>query len=248
MASQPSLFLFTEAGYTRVSPAPALNPGCSSPNNHHFTGVPVVVYFLVSGLTLGFSAAFTPGPFQPFLLNQTSSFGWKKTLPTAFAPLISDGPIIILLVFLLAQTPDWFLNGLFIAGGLFILYLAKGAYNAYRQFEEGPEGDIDLPQTTARRLTKAALINALSPGPWIFWSLIAGPIFLEGWRGSPIYGVSFMLGFYSTLIGGNLFFIGLFASAERYGRRLKRGLVGVSALALLVFGLYQLYRGAMAFI
>ena len=202
-----------------------------------------MIYFLISGITLGFSAAFTPGPFQPFLLNQTSTFGWKKTIPSAFAPLISDGPIIILMVFLLSQAPAWFLNGLFIAGGLFILYLAWGAFKAYRDYEEAAAGGRDLSQTTAKRLGQAALINALGPGPWIFWSLIAGPIFLEGWRESQINGMSFMLGFYGTLIGGNLFFIALFASAQRFGSRLNRALIGFSALALLGLGLVQLTRG-----
>ena len=69
-----------------------------------------MAFYLISGLTLGFSAAFTPGPFQAFLLSQTTKFGWKRTLLTAFAPLLSDGPIILVMVFVLSQTPDWFLT------------------------------------------------------------------------------------------------------------------------------------------
>jgi threonine/homoserine/homoserine lactone efflux protein len=207
-----------------------------------------VFYYLISGLTLGFTAAFTPGPFQPFLLSQTSHFGWKKSIPTAFAPLISDGPIIFLMVFLLSQVPDWFLNGLFLAGGLFILYLAMEAFKGFRNFEEKTDRNINLSDSWARRVFQAALINTLGPGPWIFWSLIAGPIFLEGWRISPIFGISFMLGFYGTLVGGNLFFITLFASAQRFGSRLNRTLIGISAIALLVFGLVQLGRGVGYFL
>jgi hypothetical protein len=47
---------------------------------------------------------------------------------------------------------------------------------------------------------KAALVNALGPGPYLFWGLIAGPILLAGWRVSPGHAISFLVGFYGTLI------------------------------------------------
>ena len=83
--------------------------------------------YLLSGITLGFSAAVSPGPFQAYLLNQTVNNGWKRALPACLAPLISDGPIILLVVVLLAQTPDWFLDGLKIGGGFYLFYLAYEA-------------------------------------------------------------------------------------------------------------------------
>ncbi len=53
-----------------------------------------------------------------------------------------------------------------------------------------------------------------------------------------------MVGFYGTLIGGFMGFIALFAIAKNLDPRLSRLLSGVSALALLLFGLYQLWSGA----
>ncbi|NJN98663.1 MAG: LysE family transporter [Anaerolineales bacterium] len=81
----------------------------------------------MQGLTLGLSATAAPGPFQAFLLGQALKHGWKQTLPATLAPLVSDGPIIFLVLLVLTQTPLWFLNGLQIVGGLFVLYLAKGS-------------------------------------------------------------------------------------------------------------------------
>ena len=126
---------------------------------------------------------------------------------------------------------------------MFLLYLAYGAFSAYRDFVPDTAGRSLAPRSTSRQVLKAALINALGPGPWIFWGLIAGPIFLEGWRGAPLHGLGFLLGFYGTLIGGNLFFIPLFSSAQRLGSRLNREFIGLSALALLIFGVIQFYRG-----
>ncbi|MEW5960338.1 MAG: LysE family transporter [Chloroflexota bacterium] len=199
----------------------------------------MLIYFL-QGTTLGLSASATPGPFLAFLLSQTLRNGWRQTLPASLSPLISDGPIIALVLVVLTQTPAWFLSLLRIGGGLFILYLAWNAWQAFRT----PALIADLPSEAAQQnLFKGALMNALSPGPYLFWSVLAGPIVLEGWRLSPLMGLSFVLGFYATLIGGFAAFVIIFATASRLGPKVSRILSGVSAAALLVFGLYQLWTG-----
>lgn len=196
--------------------------------------------FLLSGLILGIPAAATPGPFQAYLLAQTMKNGWQRTLPAALAPLLSDGPIILLVVLVLTQLPLWFLRGVRVAGGLFLLYLARGAYRAFREADFGaPDPDEVVQQS----LAEAAAINALSPGPYLFWGLAAGPILLDAWRQSVAHGASFLFGFYGTLIGGFALFIVLFATARRLGPRVSRGLTAFSAVALFLFGVYQLGQG-----
>jgi threonine/homoserine/homoserine lactone efflux protein len=149
-------------------------------------------YFL-QGAGLGFSASVTPGPFLAFLMAQTLKNGWKRTLPASLAPLLSDGPIVILVLLVLTQTPAWLLSVLQVAGGLFILYLAKGALFA-RPAPETPNPEL-MAEAAHHNFVKAALMYTLSPGPYIFWSLIAGPFVLEAWRQSPGLGLSFVLGF-----------------------------------------------------
>jgi threonine/homoserine/homoserine lactone efflux protein len=196
--------------------------------------------YLLQGATLGLSASATPGPFLAFLLSQTLRNGWRHTLPAALAPLISDGPIIALVMLVLTQTSDWLLSLLRVVGGLFILYLAWGAWRAFKT----PGITSEIPkEATQQNLLKAALMNALSPGPYLFWSVLAGPIVLEGWRQSPVLGLGFVLGFYATLIGGFAVFVIIFATASQIGPKVSRILSGVSAAALLVFGLYQIWTG-----
>ena len=186
------------------------------------------------------SAMATPGPFQAFLLSQTLKNGWRRTLPAALAPLVSDGPIITLVMLILTQTPDWFLSVLQIFGGLFILYLAWGAFVAAKKVDATLEVSGEA---AGQNFLKAALMNALSPGPYLFWGLIAGPIVIEGWRQSPALGLSFVLGFYLALIGGFAALIFLFGTASQLGPRVSKILGMVAAVALLGFGLYQLWRG-----
>lgn len=204
----------------------------------------MILYFL-QGLTLGLSATATPGPFQAFLLIQTLKNGWKRTLPATLAPLVSDGPIIFLVLLVLTQTPAWFLNILQIAGGLFVLYLVKGTLTGLKT--------LTLPSEISgearhQNFFKAVLMNFLSPGPYLFWSVIAGPVMLEGWRQSPSLGLSFVLGFYGALIGGFVVFIILFATASQFGPKVNPSLRLVSAAALLIFGLYQLWLGMIGLV
>lgn len=195
--------------------------------------------YLFQGLGFGLAAASQPGPFQTYLISQSLTRGWKRTLIAAFAPLVSDGPIILLCVFVLSQIPDWFQRFLYIAGGLFILYLAYGAFKSWRDF------DLNAPQPESKigGLPKAVLMNALSPGPYIFWTLVTGPILVAGWRESPISGIGFLTGFYIAMIGTLVTIIMIFGTAEKLGPKVNRGLLGVSSIALLCFGLYQLWKG-----
>lgn len=194
--------------------------------------------YLLQGVTLGFSAAVSPGPFQAYLLAQATAFGWKKTAPAAFAPLLSDGPIILLVLLVLARTPDWFLRALNVAGGIFLLYLAYGAFRTFRTYS-----GTNAPTVSEHNMLKSALMNALSPGPWLYWSVLAGPILLRAWAESATYAVAFLCGFYALLIGGNILFIALFSTTRRFGPNVTRALNGIAALALLIFGLAQLWRG-----
>ena len=196
--------------------------------------------YLLQGIGYGLAAASQPGPFQTYLISQTLTRGWKRTLPAALAPLVSDGPIILICVLVLSQVPAWMQRILYIAGGLFILYLAYGTYNSWKNF------DSRLPSVetgTQHSILKAALMNALSPGPYIFWTLVTGPILLKGWRETPVNGIGFLIGFYVTLISSLAALILIFGTAAKLGPKFNRMLLGVSAIALTCFGLYQLWLG-----
>jgi threonine/homoserine/homoserine lactone efflux protein len=209
--------------------------------------------YLFQGIGYGFAAASQPGPFQTYLISQTLTRGWKRTLPAAFAPLISDGPIIALCLLVLSQVPVWMQRFLFIAGGLFILYLAYGTYRSWKNFYSidqaavlgGGDAATSVSQDTGTQqsILKAALMNALSPNPYIFWTLVTGPILIAGWRETPVNGIGFLAGFYLTLIGGMAAIILVFGTAARLGPKVNRSLLGISAIALFCFGIYQLWLG-----
>jgi threonine/homoserine/homoserine lactone efflux protein len=194
--------------------------------------------YILQGIGYGLTAAAQPGPLQTYLISQTLIKGWKRTLPAALAPLLSDGPIIALSLLILSQVPLWLQRFLHIAGGLFVLYLAYSAYKTWKFF------DPAIPHIeTEQSILKAALINTLNPNPYIFWSLVTGPILVTGWRETPASGLGFLGGFYATMILGLSVVIIGFGSARQLGPKIIRALLGISAITLFCFGLFQLWLG-----
>ena len=196
--------------------------------------------YILQGIGFGFAAASQPGPFQTYLISQALTRGWKRTLPAALAPLISDGPIILICVLVLSQFPDWLQRVMYIAGGSFILYLAYGAFKSWKNYDEA----IAIPDVASHQtILKAAMTNALSPGTYIFWTLVTGPILLKGWRETPINGIGFLVGFYVTLVAGLAAVILFFGISQKLGPQFNRIMLWVSAIALFFFGFYQLKLG-----
>ncbi len=198
--------------------------------------------YLIQGVGYGLAAASQPGPFQTYLISQSLTRGWKRTLPAAFAPLVSDGPIILICLLVLSQVPEWLERALHIAGGAFILYLAYGAFRSWKNFDSQT---AQIEPAGEKSILRAAMMNALNPNPYIFWTLVTGPILLAGWRETPVNGIGFLAGFYATMIAGLAAIILVFGMAARLGPKVNQILLGVSAIALVCFGLYQLWLGML---
>jgi threonine/homoserine/homoserine lactone efflux protein len=198
--------------------------------------------YLIQGVGYGLAAASQPGPFQTYIISQTLTHGWKRTLPAALAPLVSDGPIILVCLLVLSQVPAWLQRFLYIAGGLFILYLAYGTFKSWKNFDQ----QAAQPESAGNQsVFKAALMNTLSPNPYIYWTLVTGPILIKGWRETPVNGIGFLAGFYFTMISSLAAIILVFGIASRVGPKVNKILLAVSTIALFCFGLYQLWLGVI---
>jgi threonine/homoserine/homoserine lactone efflux protein len=202
-----------------------------------------MIQYLIIGITYAFTAVIQPGPFQAFLLSQTLSKGWRRTLPAAFGPLISDLPVIFIVLLLLTSVPPHFINILQIAGGLFLIYLSFNAYKTWKYFDSTK---TPAPLSGQQTLLSAVIVNLLNPNPYLGWSLVLGPILLKGWHQAPVNGIVLLASFYTTLILGMVITILVFSAVGSFGSRLNRLLIGISVIALSCFGLYELYNGISA--
>ena len=96
---------------------------------HHIISTVFQLVLLGSGFAA--AAAIQPGPLQAFLLSRVLRDGWRRTLPAAFAPVLSDGPIALLMLFLLRAMPVWLQSGLRVAGGV-TCSASRGRHSATR--------------------------------------------------------------------------------------------------------------------
>ena len=198
-----------------------------------------ILTLFMQGAALGFAAAITPGTFQTYLISESLSGGFRRAAPIAFAPLISDAPIIIFSLLLLNQLPAYFLQLVSIAGGIFALYLAWRLFSSWRQ---GTEIQVeDQPQKGTLR--RGVIANFLTPGPYLFWTLVSGPILLAAGRQSFALGASFLIGFYGIMIAGLLGIALLISQARRLGPRVVRGLLLLSCIILVIFAGILITRG-----
>jgi threonine/homoserine/homoserine lactone efflux protein len=188
------------------------------------------------GITMGFAAAVQPGPTQLFLVTRTLIDGWRRALPLATVFLVSDLPIVALVLLVLRAVPDGAAIALRLAGGAVRLYRAWRAARARGEGGDSPAAAASPAETYG----KAVAINLLNPNPYLQWSLVMGPLLLQAWKVKPVAGVAVLAAFYGTLVLTTAALILAFGLVGRLGAGTRRALVGVSAAALAGFGLYQI--------
>jgi threonine/homoserine/homoserine lactone efflux protein len=198
---------------------------------------------ILLGSGFAFAAAVQPGPLQAYLIAQTLTNGFRRTVPATFAPILSDIPIAALVLLVLTSVPPELVLALQFIGGSFLLYLAYGAYRSFRHYQQTPP---EAATTIRQSFFKAVLVNLLNPNAYLGWGLVMGPLVASAWRQAPAYSVAVICAFYITMISATLVILALFGQARATGPRLARALVGLSSAALCIFALYQIWNGTMA--
>jgi threonine/homoserine/homoserine lactone efflux protein len=198
--------------------------------------VSVLEYLLLGG-GFALAAAAQPGPLQAFLLSQVAERGWRHTLPAALSPLLSDGPIAVLAVFVLGRLPEALGRALEAAGGLLLLYLAWSAFREWRREAAVRAEERGAPPRT---LLQATAVNILNPNPYLGWTLVLGPAVVAAWRQQPAAAIALVVSFYATMVVALAATIVLFGTTGLLGPRGRRLLVLASAITLAALGAYRL--------
>ncbi len=84
-----------------------------------------MINFLTIGTILGLSAGFAPGPLLTLVISETLQHDIKSGVKVALAPIITDLPIIILTLFILAKLSNFhnILGIISLTGGFVILFM-----------------------------------------------------------------------------------------------------------------------------
>jgi len=196
--------------------------------------------FILPAISFGVSATTVPGPLIAYLINTTLTQGWRKALLVVFSPLITDAPIIILMVFILGQMPDNILRLIQLGGGLLLYYIAWGAWKQYQAGitidTEKAKTETDITQSWQRVLATGVMMNFLSPGPYLFWATVNGPLLVSALELSLGHALAFLVAFYGTFMLGLSGWIFLFHHLRRVNQRYLKAIILLTIALLLWFG------------
>jgi threonine/homoserine/homoserine lactone efflux protein len=193
---------------------------------------------ILPAMGFGLNAASTPGPMQAYLLNVTLNHGWKRGLIVILSPLIVDTPLILLSLTILQSIDERALQAIRIAGALLLFWIAWGAWQQLRSGAaistgEIPKNDSGNPKEI---FLTAMAMNALSPGPYLFWATINGPLLKQALDISPLAGIGMLLGFYGCFLGGMALIVLVFHRLGSIDQNITRYILIGSIALLLWFG------------
>jgi threonine/homoserine/homoserine lactone efflux protein len=156
--------------------------------------------FLLAGAVLGLSAGFAPGPLLALIVSETLEHDIKAGVKVAFAPVLTDLPIITVTLFILAELSRFqhILGMISLVGGCFVLFL--GMKNLQTRGVH-----LSLARSTPRSLQKGILVNIFSPHPYLFWFSVGGPTTIKAMSVGPGTAITFVLSFYLLLVGSKVF-------------------------------------------
>lgn len=199
---------------------------------------------LLLGLTIGFAAGVSPGPLLFLTITSSLRSGARAGVLVALAPLLTDAVIVGLVLVVLDRLPAWTLAALGVVGGLFVVWTGvqtvREARTASLSAARGGEAAGAL-----EALRRGAVVNFLSPHPWITWATALGPLTVSTWRESAPSGAALVVGFYVMLVGSKVAIAVLVGRARHRlsDRGYRRALVLAGAL-LLVAGVALLVEFA----
>ncbi|MDY7035615.1 MAG: LysE family transporter [Thermodesulfobacteriota bacterium] len=155
--------------------------------------------FITTGIVLGLSAGFAPGPLLTLIISETLRHDIRSGIRVAVSPIFTDLPIIILTLAVLSQLSAFhnILGIISLIGGCVILFMGYESINP-----KSP--DTYLSETEPKSLVKGILANALSPHPYLFWFSVGGPIMSRAMNLNMKAPFAFIGSFYFLLIGSKI--------------------------------------------
>lgn len=134
------------------------------------------MFFALTAISLGLVAGLKPGPLGVFIIHQTLSKSRVDGFLASLAPIITDGPIILLSLFLALTLKEvaLFIGIISLFGSAYLIYIAYKILKAPARIQ--PEAK----SKGSESLITAIKINFLNPAPYLFWTSIGSSYILMG--------------------------------------------------------------------
>jgi hypothetical protein len=201
---------------------------------------------LLLGIGGGVVGGLVPSPIHLISLTQAALNRWARAIFVVLGPpLVADGALLLLTLFFYQYIPHRIAHYIAYVGGTALLAFATYSLVKMRgRTQEELAGSAALSYAS---VTAATVAEVASPGTWIYWLTIAGPILAEGkmrgyWHVVPFFAGS-LIGYY----GAAVFSLWLMVRGAGLHKQLKQHLFLAANVLLLVLGVSYLVRARYGF-
>jgi len=202
----------------------------------------IILTLAAAGIALGLFEGIRPGPLLTMVIRETLTGGWYAGARAASAPIFTDGPLIIVSIFLsgwIAEQPS-ILFVISLLGAGFLVWFGIDCFRI-----EAPDPDTAQEAVTGS-FRRGVITNLLNPNVYVFWFLIGGPLMASAAAEEPLAPVAYALSFLVTIIIVKMVIALIFdrtrGSMSPRAYKIALGICGLGMIGFSAGFLYQAYE------
>jgi threonine/homoserine/homoserine lactone efflux protein len=204
--------------------------------------IEIILTLAAAGIALGLFEGIRPGPLLTMVIRETLTGGWYAGARAASAPIFTDGPLIIVSIFLsgwIAEQPS-ILFVISLLGAGFLVWFGIDCFRI-----EAPDPDTAQEAVTGS-FRRGVITNLLNPNVYVFWFLIGGPLMASAADEEPLAPVAYALSFLVTIIIVKMAIALIFdrtrGSMSPRAYKIALGICGLGMIGFSAGFLYQAYE------
>lgn len=193
---------------------------------------------IIVAIILGASAGAAPGPYTTMVMGTALQRGFKEGFKLALVPLVTDIIPLLLTVFILDALNWTALTFLGITGGTLI-----GMIGVRFLRHNGPPAMRGEKPFQAATFGHATVSTFLSPSPWLFWLILAGPMTVRAMERSTTEALVFVGILFAMNIGMATLVAWLVANSRKImAPSVRYRILQVAGVALIGAGAFLVWQ------
>jgi len=195
----------------------------------------------ILGAGMGIVGGLVPSPLHMIALSQVALGRWGRAIYVLIgAPLMVDGCLLMVTSLFYRFIPSGIAHYVAYVGGVALISFA--CFSLWEMRGKTQHEMAHSATLSYASVSVALLAEVASPGTWVYWLTVAGPILGEGRRHGYGHVVPFFLGGLIGFYGAALFSLGLLAWGAGLHKRFKQHLFLAANILLLLMGISYLLR------
>lgn len=194
---------------------------------------------LILGAGMGVVGGLVPSPLHMIALSQVALGRWAGALRVLIgAPLLVDGCLLLVTLLFYRLIPTSIAHYVAYIGGTALICFA--AYSLWEMRVKTQHEMANSETLTVASVSVALLAEVASPGTWVYWLTVAGPILGEGRQNGYGHVVPFFLGGLLGFYGAAVSTLCLLAWGSGLHKRFRQHLFLAANILLLFMGISYL--------